>query len=1246
VAGPTGADGYGSLELTTNVQPKQNYFHATNTPLSGINGLGYKVDVTAGVPASYQLQVLGVTRTDSTSTFTSLVWEPAYNGQVNGPNGGFVTESNLENGVWWSSHPILGADGSDYAHTYVSLQSIINANPGATIVAYGVNVGSGTPNATSYVDDVSFQSQVTNFETDPPAAPTGLYFTRTGSATPIACGSAVNSYAGMTLHWTAPSGDLNQYAVTPSYPDSHGQYTYYPAGNATAVWIGDNFGHHGDGTYTYSIKAQNTAKQWSTTATTCTLIYDSTAPVVSVTPPAGSLLSGTDVTFTITVKDANLDTTNHATWVYIYGNGNGSAGHPDWHSSYGAKVDLSSGTGTFTVNTKNLPDGTYNLDVGKLYDAAGNASGVGDTYFSNYVIDNTAPSVPTLISPVNRGYTKTNDFYFKWNASTDANPGVTYELIASQDQSALNNAVATGNVSGVWDSVRDGAGSGQYPLTTPTDHSTGAGNGTWYWAVRAIDAAGNKSGWSSVWHVTIDTQLPSGSITSPTNGGYVNTRDFSNVLTVKGSASDNLGLNRVLVQLLTSKHGAIQNNTVYLSGTSTNWQSTFNTKSLGLSDGQYSLVASFDDNAGNVYKTAYVDFTLDNTKPVAAFTSGTSDPTPNGYYNGNFTVGYDVSDNFMLKDVDVSLFDTDASHSNHWAAGCYSNSTETTADDQGTCTVQISNKTLAQLPDGTYYVAIQGKDAAGNYTVAAKRYVTIDRTGPSVTISSAKQASKNKVTFKGSVSDTNLKYYYCYLTTDQTVTYKGKTYTPGEEVGVRDAHCQTTWAAGQTSFSGKLGGFNIAGLPTGSYTVNLVAYDLAGNNNAASPAMFVVTIDHTAPTGLANQSPADGTHITTANLTSIGWTTASDPHGPVTYYYESTASSATHTNGSFVSPVYQSSALSTNSISTLNTPEGTYYWHVKACDALGNCTVWTSPWQIVVDNTAPAVPTNLGWNDANNVTVADNGYTNQYSGTAVWQDSSNDVDHYVYKYWNDIAGDPYNSEANAYTATTTATSLAGVFNRGEGVHHFCVEAVDAAGNTSACSAAFTITYDKTAPAVTITSYGQSGNVIQPNVTATDTSPLSYSWTTDPNVVISNTSALNPTFTVNKDGSYTFQLTVTDAAGNATTVPFTFTYTTPASNPSTTNGFTPVATTTNGGGTPTTTPLTDNGTGTTTPQVKGDSTVKPQVKGASTVNLKNASDKNGGSNFLGLGWWWLLIIAAILLGLWWLIAARHRADDQE
>ncbi len=116
----------------------------------------------------------------------------------------------------------------------------------------------------------------------------------------------------------------------------------------------------------------------------------------------------------------------------------------------------------------------------------------------------------------------------------------------------------------------------------------------------------------------------------------------------------------------------------------------------------------------------------------------------------------------------------------------------------------------------------------------------------------------------------------------------------------------------------------------------------------------------------------------------------------------------------------------------------------------------------IVDTTAPAVPTGLAWTDSENNDVPDNGTTALYAGAASWNENEeSDFDHYIYKYWNDIESSVYRDETTSWTQNmpgVSNTNAGGVFNQGEGVHHFCIMAVDAAGNESACSAPFTITY--------------------------------------------------------------------------------------------------------------------------------------------------------------------------------------------
>jgi hypothetical protein len=327
--------------------------------------------------------------------------------------------------------------------------------------------------------------------------------------------------------------------------------------------------------------------------------------------------------------------------------------------------------------------------------------------------------------------------------------------------------------------------------------------------------------------------------------------------------------------------------------------------------------------------------------------------------------------------------------------------------------------------------------------------------------------------------------------------------------------------------------------------------------------------------------------------------------------------------------------------------EGTHYFAFSACDAAGHCSAYSAPFVVTYDHTTPAVPANLSWTDSDGHTVANSGATNLYAGTASWQDGSSDVNHYIYKYWNDISGNPY-KVGSEYTTSVSGTSLPGVFNQGEGVHHFCIEAVDAAGNTSACSASFTITYDATAPTTPVPTPSAGTYTTTQLVTlhSTDTSgdtPRMY-YTTDgstPNNTGNGTLYIGA---FNVSTSETIKAVAYDTASNVSN-DLTAAYTiTPVitTNFTITNFSRQLATIGNssntGNGTAGNT-TTSNGT----PAVLGTTTGNTgKVKGDNTVNLKNAGSKKSG-NFLLFGWWWLAIIA--VLGAFWLILAKRRSSDE-
>jgi hypothetical protein len=804
------------------------------------------------------------------------------------------------------------------------------------------------------------------------AAPTNLRFQFQYDAAPLTSNylnvTAKSGGNNLELLWDAPTGTVAGYHIYETYPNGDAAPSPAYQGSNTNAWLnGNGFGQHGQGAYTYEIAAVDSAGQEGTRSTIATLYYDTVAPVVSVTPVAGSLLDGIE-TFHITVTDANLNPSilKHI-YVYLYNN------NPP-QKLQGASVDLSSGSADFTVDTTNLVDGLATFNVGKLYDAVGNASGTSDSYFKNYTIDNTAPAVPTLLSPANGVYRKTADTNSSsWSTVTDPSGPVTYYYESAFDSAFKNIAY------------------GPHAQTTTSILNPGEPEGTYYWRVTACDSLANCSAWSSPW------------------------------------------------------------------------------------------------------------------------------------------------------------------------------------------------------------------------------------------------------------------------------------------------------------------------------TIN---------------------IDNTAPTGLANLSPFDGAYVTTASLASVDWTDASDSSAPISYYYESSHSSAVNSDGSFVSPVYQSGALSSSMTPALNTLGGVYYWNVRAADPAGNSTAWTAPWKITVDNTAPSSTNDLATLVHGTVTIhqsiSDN-FAPKSGKLRIWKltsggvadnskffaigdvavDGTNSVTYnldtvanlfgdgnYIAKFTStDQAGNTSVSQVNftvdntapvvtidtlaltknnepTFTGTiddTTATIALKIdgtdyaaINNGHGTWTYIVTsplsdgsytlsatATDTAGNTTSPVASSNVTVDTIAPVVTIPTYSTNGNIITPTVTATDlNSPLTYTWAANDsasgtNVTISDTSALEPDFTVNADGTYNFTLTATDPAGNPSSQTFTFTHVTPTT-PAAPAANVPVS------NTPTTgTGFTNVTTAPTNQGVLGDSTTTPNNTAADNSGtpavLGTSTDKS--STPWSLAWyWWVLIVAAVVSFVWWLIARlRNRAN---
>ena len=322
----------------------------------------------------------------------------------------------------------------------------------------------------------------------------------------------------------------------------------------------------------------------------------------------------------------------------------------------------------------------------------------------------TAPSVPTNGTP-NNSYEKTNDFYFNWDTSD--NGIVTYEF-----QSSLNPTQSNGVLTnGIWKSGI---------LTSNTIHSVGAPDGTWYWQVRAINSVGDKSAWSPIWKMTIDSKVPIVAITTP----FVNQVLKGRTITINGTATDS-DFNYYYCYI-TNANGEIGTRdakcetawwagapfrTAFAETANGTTNSNLGTISFSnsLPDGNYVAHLVAKDKAGNSAEVTQ-SFILDNTKSTLSFVTPESFSTP-------FNVG---------PNVEVKAFDTNGLSVLN--IHVFNNLNILLSNSCSAKSVDLSNGNLncnlSNLPDGTYYIKSGVNDKAGNNKTISSGYFIIDSSAP------------------------------------------------------------------------------------------------------------------------------------------------------------------------------------------------------------------------------------------------------------------------------------------------------------------------------------------------------------------------------------------------------------------------------------------------------------------------------------------------------------------------------------
>lgn len=523
--------------------------------------------------------------------------------------------------------------------------------------------------------------------------------------------------------------------------------------------------------------------------------------------------------------------------------------------------------------------------------------------------------------------------------------------------------------------------------------------------------------------------------------------------------------------------GTTYTDTTAVSGTSYNYV----VRSVVISSGGAQLASANSNESAAL--------TADGTAPTAVTLAAIP-------ANLSGDVTFTGSANDTISGVDNLVFSYRSSPSGAWTEAC----TETAAPFE--CDF---DSTLAA--DGLYDFRVTAFDAAGNQTSSTTQTNRrVDNTAPVASITDPGAYVRGTITLGGTASDSGSGLASLAL--------------EGRALG------DTVWGAVCSSTTSPLScSYNTTTIPDGSYEIQLVATDNAGNQETTATVTTVV--DNTAPT-IAVTSPT-GVTGAVAELESNAFDATSDI-ATVQYQYK-LSSGSTWTNACAAT----SSPYACN-FNMAALAETFYDFRAIATDNAGNAATSASVTNVRLDKTAPTgvtitapAATNRGTITINAGTPTDSGsgialVTIQISpaGTGAWATACTD------------ATPPYSC---SFDTTTVA----------DGLYDFRAMATDVGGNSTTSAASTNRRIDNTPPAATLTN---PGSPLRATValasTATDTGgsgvasvafqyklSSSSTWSTISTDTTSAYTASFATGTLGLNGTYDLRALATDNAGNQT-----------------------------------------------------------------------------------------------------------------
>ncbi|MFN2540016.1 MAG: hypothetical protein ABR549_17950 [Mycobacteriales bacterium] len=569
-------------------------------------------------------------------------------------------------------------------------------------------------------------------------------------------------------------------------------------------------------------------------------------------------------------------------------------------------------------------DGSYVLQV-TVVDVAGNASPAGAS--PAYTLDQTPPPAPTVTTPLSPSQDRAPEFPFVSEAGTttecrwrqqatvvrdwsSCSTPYVGDLVAMPDDDYAVDVRATdasGNTSAYGSSLgyrldttapsapvvtmpagpststtptiawtaeagaaatcvldRDGTAQPASPCSTPWQ-PTLSGDGAWTAAVTVQDAAGNTSLPGKAGPYVLDTTAPSEPVvTAPPSPGRDQQPVWNATLTAGDSAE------------CSTTEGA---------RTVSDWAACsfpLTTDLSGEPDGTYTLSVRAVDEVGLTSTAGSASYVLDTTAPDAPTVTAPSSPSQT------------TSPSFRFAGEAGST------------ATCTVTSAGKTVSGPVACSDPVAVD-LSGQPDGTYTLAVELTDEAGNPGAAGTASYVLDRAAPAAAVFTAKPASPAPLTTPS----------WSFTAEDGATTTCTVTSSSGGAVS--SGPCTSP-------FTASLGGDD-------TYTLTVTATDAAGNTGPGVSDDYVLdTAAPAPPTVTAPDSPSQSTTPSWAVSTAEG-----------------TSSCQLTSDGSVVVPWTD---CSTGFSTTLTGPDGTYTLAATTTDTAGNTSaVVTSSY--VLDRSAP-----------------------------------------------------------------------------------------------------------------------------------------------------------------------------------------------------------------------------------------------------------------------------------------------------